>query len=86
MRNETLRSLCAGFLVAGCLGVAFAGDGGDWPQFRGPNRDGKSPETGLLKEWPAAGPSLVRTISGVGGGFSSPVIAGGRIYMTGKVG
>lgn len=57
-----------------------------WPQFRGPNRDGKSPETGLLKKWSDAGPSLVRTISGVGGGFSSPVIAGERIYITGKVG
>lgn len=62
------------------------GQAADWPQFRGPNRDGKSPETGLLKEWPATGPSLVRTISGVGGGFSSPVIAGQRIYITGKVG
>jgi outer membrane protein assembly factor BamB len=62
------------------------GQAADWPQFRGPNRDGKSPETGLLKRWPEAGPSLVRTISGVGGGFSSPVIAGERIYITGKVG
>jgi hypothetical protein len=58
----------------------------DWPQFRGPNRDGKSPETGLLEVWPEAGPRLVRTITGVGGGFSSPVIAGERIYITGKVG
>jgi outer membrane protein assembly factor BamB len=62
------------------------GHAAHWPQFRGPNRDGKSPETGLLKEWPEAGPSLVRTISGVGTGFSSPVIAGERIYITGKVG
>jgi hypothetical protein len=58
----------------------------DWPQFRGPNRDGKSPETGLLEVWPEAGPRLVRTITGVGGGFSSPVIAGERIYITGKIG
>jgi outer membrane protein assembly factor BamB len=58
----------------------------DWPQFRGPNRDGKSPETGLLKQWPETGPRLARTITGVGGGFSCPVIAGGRIYLTGKVG
>jgi outer membrane protein assembly factor BamB len=58
----------------------------DWPQFRGPNRDGKSPETGLMKRWPEAGPSLVRTISGVGGGFSSAVIAEERIFITGKIG
>jgi len=58
----------------------------DWPQFRGPNRDGKSPETGLLKQWPEGGPKLLHTISGFGDGFSSPVIAGKRIYISGKVG
>ncbi|MEZ6131075.1 MAG: PQQ-binding-like beta-propeller repeat protein [Planctomycetaceae bacterium] len=58
----------------------------DWPQFRGPNRDGKSPETGLLKKWPDGGPKLLRTISGFGVGFSSPVIARERLYITGKVG
>lgn len=57
----------------------------DWPRFRGPNRDGKSPETGLLKKWPDAGPTLIRTISGVGAGFSSPVISGERLDITGKV-
>lgn len=58
----------------------------DWPQFRGPNRDGKSLETGLLKKWPEAGPNLLRTISGIGAGFSSPVISGDRLYVTGKFG
>ncbi|MEI6500752.1 MAG: hypothetical protein WCP21_06965, partial [Armatimonadota bacterium] len=33
----------------------------DWPQFRGPNRDGKSAETGLLAQWPAEGPRLLWT-------------------------
>jgi outer membrane protein assembly factor BamB len=57
-----------------------------WPQFRGPNRDGKSLETGLWKQWPEGGPKLLRTISGFGNGFSSPVVAGDRIYISGKVG
>src|SRR4030042_2079750 len=69
-------------ILAMCVQVAFI-HAADWPQFRGPNRDGKSPETGLLKKWPEAGPRLVRTVSGVGEGFSSPSIAGGRIYITG---
>jgi len=58
----------------------------DWPQFRGPTRDGQSPETGLLKKWPEGGPRLERTISGVGEGYSSPSIAAGKIYISGKVG
>ncbi len=75
----------AALVLAMCL-QAVSLYAADWPQFRGPNRDGKSPETGLLKKWPETGPRLVRTITGVGGGFSCPVIAGGRIYITGKVG
>lgn len=58
----------------------------DWPQFRGPTRDGQSPETGLLKQWPEGGPQLLHTISGMGEGYSSPSIAGEKIYITGKVG
>lgn len=58
----------------------------DWPQFRGPTRDGQSPETGLLKQWPEEGPRLLHTIGGIGEGYSSPSIAGEKIYITGKVG
>ena len=39
----------------------------DWPQFRGPNRDGVCRETGLLKQWPAEGPELLRAVSEVVG-------------------
>lgn len=74
------------YLIIGVLLSASVGNAEDWPQFRGPNRDGKSHETGLLKKWPEGGPKLLRTISGFGGGFSSPVIADERIYITGKVG
>jgi outer membrane protein assembly factor BamB len=57
-----------------------------WPQFRGPRRDGISDERGLLPEWPADGPPLVATLTGLGKGFSSPVITGGRIFLTGDFG
>ncbi len=52
----------------------------DWPQWRGPNRDGKSADTGLLKEWPKEGPALAWRIKGLGGGYSGPSIAAGRIF------
>ncbi|MBM3865451.1 MAG: hypothetical protein FJ381_06080, partial [Verrucomicrobia bacterium] len=57
-----------------------------WPQFRGPRRDGISDERGLLPEWPAGGPPLVATVTGLGKGFSSPVISGGRMFLTGDFG
>ncbi len=58
---------------------------GDWPQWRGPNRDGVSAETGLLREWPAGGPPLAWKISGLGAGFSSVAIVGGKIFtMAGR--
>src|SRR6185295_6373654 len=48
-----------------------AAPGGNWPQWRGPLRDGVSTETGLLSSWPAAGPPLVWSAKGLGRGFSS---------------
>ena len=58
----------------------------DWPQWRGPNRDGKSADTGLLKEWPNDGPPLAWRIDERGGGDSAPSIASGRIYGMGNRG
>lgn len=67
------------------LGVSLA-HAADWPQFRGPDRNGQSPETGLLAAWPAEGLTPVWSIEGLGEGFSSAVIAKGRIYVTGMLG
>ncbi len=57
-----------------------------WPQFRGPRRDGVSDERGLLQTWPTGGPKALWTATGAGKGFSSPVIAGDRLFVTGDVG
>jgi outer membrane protein assembly factor BamB len=57
----------------------------DWPQWRGPQRNGKSAETGLLKEWKEGGPPLAWQVSGLGGGFSSLAVTGGRIYTLGDL-
>jgi outer membrane protein assembly factor BamB len=58
-------------------------EGGNWPQWRGPQRDGVSAETGLLASWPQTGPSKVWTANGLGAGFSSVAVVAGRVYTMG---
>src|SRR5438128_10931422 len=53
----------------------------DYPQWRGPGRDGISKDTGLLKEWPKDGPALLWKIETLGGGFSTPAVACGKIFI-----
>jgi outer membrane protein assembly factor BamB len=67
------------FFSSVCSGV-------DWPGFRGPQRDGKSTETGLLKKWPDGGPKLLWSVEGLGKGYASVSIANGLVYTTGMVG
>ncbi|MDW8311091.1 MAG: PQQ-binding-like beta-propeller repeat protein, partial [Verrucomicrobiales bacterium] len=62
------------------------GFGGDWPQWRGPQRDAVCAETGLLQAWPAEGPKLLWKRSGLGRGYCAPIVVGDRIYLTGDVG
>ncbi len=59
---------------------------GEWPGWRGPGRDGISKETGLLKKWPKDGPPLAWRATGLGDGYSSVSVAGGRIFTMGNVG
>jgi len=63
--------------------AALAQTAASWPQWRGPNRDGISKETGLLKQWPAEGPPLAWKASGAGRGYSSFAIANGKLYTMG---
>jgi outer membrane protein assembly factor BamB len=60
-----------------------AAQSADWPQWRGPNRDGISKDTGLLKQWPENGPPLVWKTTGAGNGYSSLAIAGSRLFTMG---
>jgi outer membrane protein assembly factor BamB len=55
----------------------------DWPQYRGPQRDDVSAETGLLAQWPAEGPTLLWTFADAGIGYSGPAIVGDRLYTIG---
>ncbi|OAI40822.1 hypothetical protein AYO40_04250 [Planctomycetaceae bacterium SCGC AG-212-D15] len=65
------------------LGLIPLLGGADWPQFRGPKRDGHSADKGLLKQWPAAGPKLLWTFKKTGLGYSGPAVVGDRLYIMG---
>lgn len=56
----------------------------EWPQWRGPNRDGVSTEKGLLQKWGPNGPPLAWKASGLGKGLASVALSGGRLYTMGK--
>jgi len=73
------RAFC---LAAACSGLLFATplSAGDWPQFRGPNRDGISSETGLLRQWPEGGPEVLWSTP-VAQGYSAAAIHSGRVYF-----
>ncbi|MBI5774270.1 MAG: PQQ-like beta-propeller repeat protein [Verrucomicrobia bacterium] len=76
MNTKSFRPL----LLTLSLATATLATAGDWPQWRGPNRDDISTETGLLKAWPVAGPKLLWKAGELGTGYSTPSVAGGRIY------
>ena len=57
----------------------------DWAVFRGPDGNGKSPDTGLLTQWAQDGPKLLWSVNFIGTGYSNVAIAGDRIYISGNV-
>jgi outer membrane protein assembly factor BamB len=65
--------------IAGIATLPTFGGATDWPQFRGPRRDGISDETHLLKSWPATGPRVLWRAP-MGEGYSHLAVAGGRIF------
>lgn len=84
MKHISIKTVASVVLVVLVLSVELvAQTGGDWPQWRGANRDGISKETGLLKQWPADGPPLVWKAKGAGGGYSSFAILNGRLFTMG---
>jgi outer membrane protein assembly factor BamB len=65
--------------AAAVPGLKSAPRASDWPQFRGPARDGISPETGLLRKWPVSGPKVLWTTP-LGQGYAGAAIFAGRVY------
>ncbi len=70
-------------LLASVLFSSAMATAADWPSFRGPNRDGVSTDTGLLREWPKDGPPLAWKVKGIGEGMGGVAVSKGRIYTTG---
>ena len=70
-------------LTAAFALVSLTALAADWPQWRGPNRDGKSADTGLLKAWPKDGPKLLWTFDKAGVGYSGPAVVGDKLYILG---
>jgi len=94
MKSRLLSTIAAIFLAASAVVSESANISGatgasaskgaatsDWPQWRGPERDGISQEKGLLKQWPAEGPKLLWQVNDIGDGYSTPSVAGKRIYL-----
>jgi outer membrane protein assembly factor BamB len=75
-----------GYQVVVCLlAILFVNNAfAQWPQWRGPLRDGMCTETNLLKIWPVDGPKLLWSVNSVGDGFSSTAIEDQMIYTIGK--
>ena len=80
---QNLKRIMPTFLLL--MIVVSAAPAADWPQFRGPNRDGISAETGLMKQWPVDGPPELWSYEGLGEGFSSVAIADGTVYTCGMI-
>ncbi|MBN8456457.1 MAG: PQQ-like beta-propeller repeat protein [Verrucomicrobia bacterium] len=70
-----------GLLAAGTAEISAK----DWPQWRGPNRDGKSTETGIIKNWETNPPKLLWMGEGMGAGYAGVAVVGDRIYTTGDL-
>src|ERR1035437_10854918 len=75
----TRRGWIIGVGAAGVASLLPAAQGSDWPQFRGPDRNGISKEMGLLRKWPAGGPKVLWSVP-VTQGYAAAAIVGGRVY------
>jgi outer membrane protein assembly factor BamB len=57
----------------------------DWPGWRGPTRNGRSPDVGLLKSWPEGGPPLLWEVDDIGEGYSNVAVVDGNVYTAGVI-
>jgi outer membrane protein assembly factor BamB len=75
--------MCATVIVVGAISLGGQTASVDWPQWRGPDRNGISKETGLLAQWPRSGPSVVWSAAMLGAGYGSVAVQGDRVWLQG---
>jgi outer membrane protein assembly factor BamB len=81
-RRIVTHHLCLAGLAIAASGAAWAvARADDWPQWLGPQRDGIWRESGIIGKFPANGPTI-RWRTPIGGGYSGPAVAGGRVFLT----
>jgi len=73
----------ATLIVLGAVSLAGQSASFDWPQWRGPDRNGLSKETGLLSQWPRSGPTVAWSAAMLGAGYGSIAVQGDRVYVQG---
>jgi outer membrane protein assembly factor BamB len=81
-----MKTRCFLLLLAALGAMTTMLPAADWPQWRGPERDGRSAETELLDRWPSKGPKLLWQVKEIGSGYSTPAVVGDRLYLTSNVG
>jgi len=81
MKNYIKSITIVGLIMLLLTGMELLAQDGQW---RGPNRDGKYPDTGLVKSWPEAGPKLLLKKEDLANGYSSPLVVEEMIYISGK--
>ncbi len=83
MKSQKVKRIYTTMLVL-TLGLCLTVNAGDWPNYRGPNYDGISSETGWTAEWPSSGPKVLWEAS-IGTGFASIAVKDGRAYTMGNI-
>ncbi len=76
-----MRLLPAFLASAALLAIPCPSLAEDWPQWMGPNRDGRWNEAGVVETLPEGGPKVLWRAE-VAGGYSGPAVAKGRVYLT----
>jgi hypothetical protein len=74
------------WIVCGIVSLTTTALAADWPQWRGPTRDGISTETNLARQWPDAGPKLLWQVNDLGKGYGSPAVVGEQLYVISNTG